>query len=166
MKNFKSFSHKFILYLLIATTMFTIGCGPAKDVKDTVDNIQIETTLPEAVTKDELSKKEAEVLLEDLETSFNALVLEINEKYNYKNYIESHPSPSKLSAGEMKSMYSYYNKIKKAALKEAETDFENKAKSIIAKISELDDKEKEILWDKLYEKNIAPLNDYIANLGK
>lgn len=166
MKNFKSFSHKFILYLLIAATMFTVGCGPAKDVKDTVDNIQIETTLPEAVTKDELSKKEAEVLLEDLETSFNALVLEINEKYNYKNYIESHPSPSKLSAGEMKSMYSYYNKIKKAALKEAETDFENKAKSIIAKISELDDKEKEILWDKLYEKNIAPLNDYIANLGK
>ncbi|MGL5257643.1 MAG: hypothetical protein ACRC76_11430 [Proteocatella sp.] len=44
--------------------------------------------------------------------------------------------------------------------------FESKAKSIIAKISELDDKEKEILWDKLYEKNIAPLNDYIANLGK
>lgn len=113
MKNFKSFSHKFTLYLLIAATMFTVGCGPAKDVKDTVDNIQIETTLPETVTKDELSKEEAEVLLEDLETSFNALVLEINEKYNYKNYIEAHPSPSKLSAGEMKSIYSYYKKIKK-----------------------------------------------------
>lgn len=166
MKNSKSFSHKFILYFLIATTMLTVGCGPAKDVKDTVDSISIETTLPEASIENDISKKEAEVLLEDLETSFNALVLEINEKYNYKNYIESHPSPSKISEGEMKSIYSYYKKIKKAALKEAQTDFEIKARLIIDRVPELDDKEKEILWDKLYEKNIAPLNDYLSNLGK
>ena len=166
MKIPKSPKPIFIFFILFIMIFSMTSCGPAKEVKSAVDSISIETTLPQVSLEKEISKEEGELLLSDLEVAFDKLVLEIEEKYNYKNYINAHPSPSKLSAGEMKSIYSYYNKIKKSALKKAESEFETNAKNIIAKILELDDKEKDAIWSNLYEKNIAPLNDYIANLGK
>lgn len=117
---------KIAMYLFVIVFMaFSLtGCGPSKEVQSALDEIVITNTIPKIELEDDISLEEAQSHIKVLEDSFNELVLEIEDKYDYTDYIRNYEYPSRLLAGEMKSISSAYKKVKGKALESAESDFE------------------------------------------
>lgn len=160
----------FKIFLCISmTTMLLLGitgCGPSKEIKSALDKIIIENKLPEIEIPDTISVEEAQKHIKALQDAFGKIVAEIESKYDYKEYIRSLENPASLLAGEMKGIYAAYKKQMDKALEAAEDDFEKAVKEVISKIADFSEAQKDGLWKAVYDESIAPLKDYLANLGQ
>ncbi|MGB5824781.1 MAG: hypothetical protein WBH44_11970 [Proteocatella sp.] len=159
---------RFFLCVSMTTLLLlgTTGCGPSKEIKDALDKIIIENNLPELEIPDTISVEEAQKHIKALQDAFGEIVSEIETKYDYKEYIRNLENPSRVLEGEMKGIYAEYKKRMDKALEAAEDDFEKAVKEIISKISDFSETQKDELWKAVYDESIAPLKDYLANLGQ
>ena len=158
-------SKKIAMYLFVIAFMaFALaGCGPSKEVQEALDDIVITNTIPKIELEEDISLEEAQAHIDVLEDSFNALILEIEEKYDYTDYIRNYENPSRLLAGEMKSISSAYKKVKDKALESAESDFEVSVKAVIDRIEDYSDAQKDELWQYVFDETVAPGKKLISD---
>lgn len=156
---------KITMYLFVIAFMaFALtGCGPSKEVQQALVEIVITNTIPKIELENDISLEEAQTHIDVLEDSFTALVLEIQDKYDYTDYIRNYEHPSRLLAGEMKSISSAYKKVKDKALESAESDFEVSVKAIIDRIEDYSDTQKDELWQSVYDETVAPGKKLISD---